>query len=72
MLSFEYLDEINIAVRNEAFAQELQRQHDADVVRSLEVKPSWHRGAVEKALAWTVWTLAGQRWAIRLRHRLRG
>jgi cardiolipin synthase len=71
MLSFEYLDEVNIAVRNEAFAVELQRQHDADVARSVEVKPSWHRSTVEKALAWTVWTLAGQRWALRLRHRLR-
>jgi hypothetical protein len=26
----------------------------------------------EKGFAWTVWTLAGQRWAVRLCHRLRG
>jgi cardiolipin synthase len=72
MLSFEYLDEINIAVRDEAFALELQAQHDADLARSVEVKPSWHRSVWEKGLAWMVWTLAGQRWAPRLRHRLRG
>jgi cardiolipin synthase len=72
MLSFEYLDEINIAVRDEAFAADLETQHDADVARSIEVKPSWHRSAAEKVLAWAVWTLAGQRWALRLRHRLRG
>jgi phosphatidylserine/phosphatidylglycerophosphate/cardiolipin synthase-like enzyme len=72
MLSFEYLDEINIAVRDEACALDLQAQHDADVARSIEVKRSWHRSIGEKGLAWAVWTLAGQRWAVRLRHRLRG
>jgi cardiolipin synthase A/B len=72
MLSFEYLHEISIAVRDEVFAADLQAQHEADVARTIEVKPSWHRSALEKALAWAVWTLAGQRWALRLRHRLRG
>ena len=72
MMSFEYLDEINIAVRDEAFALELHAQHDADLARSVEVEPSWHRSVWEKRLAWTVWTLAGQRWALRLRGRLRG
>ena len=72
MLSFEYLDEINIAVRDEAFALELQTQHDADLARSIEVKRSWHRSVWEKGLAWVVWTLAGQRWALRLRRRPRG
>jgi hypothetical protein len=72
MISFEYLDEINIAARGEAFAFELQTQHDADLARSVEVTPSWHRSVWEKELAWTVWTLAGQRWAVGLRHRLRG
>jgi len=71
MMSFEYLDEINIAVRDEAFARELQAQHDADLARSVELKPSWHRSVWEKALAWAVWTLAGQRWALRLRRRSR-
>jgi len=72
MLSFEYLDEINIAVRDEAFALELQTQHDADLARSVEVKRSWHRSVWEQGLAWVVWTLAGQRWALRLRRRPRG
>jgi len=72
MMSFEYLDEINIAVRDEAFALELHAQHDADLARSVEVEPSWHRSVWEQGLAWTVWTLAGQRWALRLRGRLRG
>jgi cardiolipin synthase len=72
MLSFEYLDEINIAVRDEAFALELRTQHDADLARSVEVTPTWHRSIWEQGLAWTVWTLAGQRWAVRLRHRLPG
>jgi cardiolipin synthase len=72
MMSFEYLDEINIAVRDEAFALELQTQHDANLAQSVELTPSWHRSVWEKALAWAVWTLAGQRWALRLRRRLRG
>jgi cardiolipin synthase A/B len=49
MLSFEYLDEVNIAIR----------------------AASSHRTVGEKALAWLVWTLAGQRWAVRLRRRPR-
>jgi cardiolipin synthase len=67
MLSFEYLDEINIAVRDAAFARDWQARHDADLARSVELLPSWHRSAFEKALAWLVWTLAGQRWALRFR-----
>jgi cardiolipin synthase len=67
MLSFEYLDEINIAVRDEAFAREARAQHDADLARSVEVSPSWHRSVWEKGLAWAVWTLAGQRWVLRFR-----
>ncbi|HEX6209887.1 MAG TPA: phospholipase D-like domain-containing protein [Methylomirabilota bacterium] len=72
MMSFEYLDEINVAVRDEAFARELLVQHDADLARSRELTRSWRRPAWEKALAWMVWTLAGQRWALRLRRRPRG
>jgi len=72
MMSFEYLDEINIAVRDEAFARETRAQHDADLARSVEVSPSWHRSVWEKGLAWAVWTLAGQRWVLRLRRRPRG
>ncbi|MGE0864387.1 MAG: phosphatidylserine/phosphatidylglycerophosphate/cardiolipin synthase family protein [Vicinamibacterales bacterium] len=67
MLSFEYLDEINLAVRDAAFAAEAQARHDADLARSVEVNPLSHRPAVEKALAWAVWTGAGQRWARRFR-----
>jgi cardiolipin synthase len=67
MLSFEYLDEINIAVRDEAFAREGQAQHDADLAQSVEVSPSWHRSVWEKGVAWAVWTLAGQRWVLRFR-----
>lgn len=67
MLSFEYLDEINIAVRDAAFAREWQARHDADVAHSIELTPSWHRPLWERALAWLVWTLAGQRWALRFR-----
>jgi cardiolipin synthase A/B len=72
MMSFEYLDEINIAVRDEGFAREARAQHDADLARSVEVSPSWHRSKWEKGLAWAVWTLAGQRWVLRLRRRPRG
>jgi cardiolipin synthase len=72
MMSFEYLDEINIAVRDEGFAREARAQHDADLARSVEVSPSWHRSVWEKGLAWAVWTLAGQRWVLRLRRRPRG
>jgi cardiolipin synthase len=72
MMSFEYLDEINIAVRDEAFAGEARAQHDADVARSIEVSLSWHRSVWEKGLAWAVWTLAGQRWVLRLSRRPRG
>lgn len=67
MLSFEYLDEINIAVRDGAFAREWQARHQADVAQSVELESSWHRPVSEKALAWLVWTLAGQRWALRFR-----
>jgi cardiolipin synthase len=67
MMSFEYLDEINVAVRDQAFARESQAQHDADLARSVEVDPAWHRPVWEKGLAWAVWTLAGQRWVLRLR-----
>ena len=67
MLSFEYLDEINIAVRDVAFAREWQARHDADLARSIELTSSWRRPVWEKALAWLVWTLAGQRWVLRLR-----
>ncbi|MGH9237296.1 MAG: phospholipase D-like domain-containing protein [Vicinamibacterales bacterium] len=67
MLSFEYLDEINIAVRDAAFAREWQARHEADIAKSIELTSSWHRPVWEKALAWLVWTLAGQRWALRFR-----
>jgi cardiolipin synthase len=69
MLSFEYLDEINLAVRDEAFAQDAHLQNDADLAHSVEVRRSSHRSAWEKALAWAMWTLAGQRWVLRLRRR---
>ena len=73
MMSFEYLDEINLAVRDEGFARELQAQHEADLAHSVELKPpAWHRTPWEKPLAWAVWTLAGQRWALRLRRPPRG
>jgi phosphatidylserine/phosphatidylglycerophosphate/cardiolipin synthase-like enzyme len=72
MVSFEYLDEINIAVRDEGFAREARAQHDADLARSVEVSPSSHRSMWEKGLAWAVWTLAGQRWVLRFRRRPRG
>lgn len=72
MLSFEYLDEINLAVRDATFARDARRQYDADLAHSVEVRPSWHRSVWEKALAWTVWTLAGQRWVAALRRRPRG
>jgi cardiolipin synthase len=71
MLSFEYLDEINLAVRDEAFARDARAQHDADLAHSVEVRPSWHRSMWERGLAWMVWTLAGQRWVLRLRRPLR-
>jgi hypothetical protein len=72
MMSFEYLDEINLAVRNEAFARDAQAQHDADVANSVEVRRSRHRSVWERTLAWAVWTLAGQRWILRFRRRPRG
>ena len=71
MLSFEYLDEVNIAIRDAAFAGEWQAQQDADLAKSVELTASSHRTVGEKALAWLVWTLAGQRWAVRLRRRPR-
>jgi cardiolipin synthase len=71
MLSFEYLDEINLAVRDETFAREARAQHDADLARSAEVRLSWHRSIWEKGLAWMVWTLAGQRWVLRLQRPFR-
>lgn len=67
MLSFEYLDEINVAVRDAVFARDWQARHDLDLAHSVEVQPSWHRSRPEQALAWLVWTLAGQRWALPLR-----
>jgi len=67
MLSFEYLDEINIAARDAAFAREWQARHDADLAHSIELTSSWNRPVWEKAVAWLVWTLAGQRWVLRLR-----
>lgn len=67
MLSFEYLDEINLAVRDAAFAAGARAQHDADLQCSVEVSPSSDRPVVEKAVAWAIWTLAGQRWVLRLR-----
>jgi cardiolipin synthase len=72
MLSFEYLDEINLAIRDNGFAREARSQHDADVARSVELRPSAHRPALEQALAWLVWTLAGQRWVVALRRQSRG
>lgn len=72
MMSFEYLDEINLAVRNGAFARDAQAQHDADVANSVEVRRSRHRSLWERTLAWAVWTLAGQRWILRFRRRPRG
>jgi cardiolipin synthase len=72
MMSFEYLDEVNIAIRDEAFARDARAQHCADLARSVEIGPSWHRSVWEKGLAWTVWTLAGQRWVLRLPRRPRG
>jgi cardiolipin synthase A/B len=70
MLSFEYLDEINLAVRDTAFAAEARAQHDADLACSIEVSRLSHRPALERTLAWAVWTLAGQRWILRLRRRV--
>jgi cardiolipin synthase A/B len=67
MLSFEYLDEINIAVRDAAFARDWQARQDVDLAHSVELTTSWHRPLWEKGLAWLVWTLAGQRWALRFR-----
>lgn len=67
MLSFEYLDEINVAVRDAAFARRLVLRHDADLADSVEMQRSWHRSPLERGLAWICWTLAGQRWALRLR-----
>lgn len=67
MLSFEYLDEINLAVRDETFAHDAQIQHDADLTDSVEVQPLWHRSVWERAAAWAVWSLAGQRWVVGLR-----
>lgn len=67
MMSFEYLDEINVAVRDEAFGAEARAQHDADLARSAEVSPTAHRSRWEQGLAWSVWSLAGQRWVLRFR-----
>ena len=72
MLSFEYLDEINLAVRDEGFARDAQRQHDADLAESIEMRRTAHRSVLERTMAWTVWTLAGQRWILRLRRGPRG
>ena len=67
MMSFEYLDEINVAVRDQTFGAEARAQHDADLVRRVEVSPASHRSPWEQGLAWAVWTLAGQRWILRFR-----
>jgi len=67
MLSFEYLDEINLAIRDAAFAGAWRARHDADLAHSAELTASWRRPVWEKGFAWLVWTLAGQRWALRLR-----
>jgi len=67
MLSFEYLDEINLAVRDTAFAAEARARHDADLRCSVEVSPLSRRPAMERALSWAVWTVAGQRWGRRFR-----
>jgi cardiolipin synthase len=72
MLSFEYLDEINLAVRDAAFARDARSQYDADLANSVEVQRSRHRSRWEQSFAWAVWTLAGQRWILRFRRRLRG
>lgn len=73
MMSFEYLDEINIAVPDDAFATHLQAQHDMDLARSVELTvPSWRRPLWEQALAQAVWTAAAQRWVQRLGGRPRG
>lgn len=69
MLSFEYLDEINLAVRDTAFAQEARARHEADLADCVEVRRSTHRSRWERLLAWGVWTLAGQRWVVALRRR---
>ena len=69
MMSFEYLDEINLAVRDQAFALEALARHDVDLAQSAEVRRDWHRSAWEKMLAWSVWTLAGQRWVAAFRRR---
>jgi hypothetical protein len=46
----------------------VEAQHEADLARSVELTmASWRRSAGEQALAWAVWTLAGQRWARRFR-----
>ena len=67
MLSFEYLDEISVAVRDATFARDWQARQNADLARSVELHSSWHRSTLERLLAWLVWTLAGQRWALRFR-----
>jgi cardiolipin synthase len=69
MLSFEYLDEINLAVRDAAFAGSARSQHDVDLADSIEVRRSAHRSIWERTFAWAVWTLAGQRWILRFRRR---
>jgi cardiolipin synthase len=69
MLSFEYLDEINIAIRDAVFAGDARAQHDADLAHGVELRRHWHRPRWEQALAWLVWTLAGQRWVLGFRRR---
>jgi cardiolipin synthase len=66
VLSFEYLDEINIAVRDGAFARAAQEQQEADVADSLELqRTAWRGRAWEAALAEAVW-MAAERWVRRL------
>lgn len=67
MLSFEYLDELNLAVRDAGFSQDARHQYERDLEQCVEVQRSAHRPAWEKSLAWIVWTLAGQRWIVGLR-----
>ena len=67
MMSFEYLDEINVAVIDRDFAHALAARYDTDLIDSRQLQPTWHRSNVERALAWAVWSLAGQRWVMRWR-----
>jgi cardiolipin synthase len=70
ILSFQYLDEVNLAVLDEPFAAELQAQHDVDLARSVELTlPAWRRPRWEAALADAAWAASGQDWVHHLRRR---